>query len=150
MNVLFKRPGKLHPGQLSLLWSGISLSVRIAHREIHPELRVFERMCIIGQHRWNHHVVLAIQLESIVAISNARKLAKAGVDYVAFGPTDLTFSLESHPEYPLQTVDDCMRNVAEQLKGSGIRLGMAVMTEPEARDKYLEMGITVFQEAPRP
>ena len=99
---------------------------------------------------WNSHVVLAIQLESIEAISNARQLAAPGVDYVAFGPTDLTFSLEGHPEYPLPTVDACMRNVAEQLLGSGARLGMAIMTEPGERDKYLEMGITVFQEAPRP
>jgi 2-dehydro-3-deoxyglucarate aldolase/4-hydroxy-2-oxoheptanedioate aldolase len=98
---------------------------------------------------WNNYVVLAIQLESIEAISNARKLAKPGVDYVAFGPNDLLFSLEGHPEYPLQTVDDCMLNVAKQLKGSGIRLGMAVTTVPEERNKYLEMGITIFQEAAR-
>jgi 2-keto-3-deoxy-L-rhamnonate aldolase RhmA len=90
-----------------------------------------------------------MQLESIEAISNARKLAKAGVDYLAFGPNDLNFSLEGHPEYPLRTVDDCMRNVAAQLKGSGVRLGMAVTTKPGERDKYLEMGITLFQEAPR-
>jgi hypothetical protein len=43
-----------------------------------------------------------------------------------------------------------MRNVAQQLEGSGVRLGMAVMTEPEEREKFLEMGITVFQEGPRP
>jgi hypothetical protein len=42
-----------------------------------------------------------------------------------------------------------MRNVAEQLQGTGVRLGMAVMTEPEERGKYLDMGITVYQEAPR-
>lgn len=42
-----------------------------------------------------------------------------------------------------------MRNVAEQLRGTGIRLGMAVTTIPDERDPYLDMGITVFQEAPR-
>ena len=98
---------------------------------------------------WNQHVVLAIQFESIEAISNARRLAKPGVDYVAFGPNDLSFSLESHPDYPLKTVDACMKNVAEQLQGTGIRLGMAVTTEPDERDKFLEMGITLFQEAPQ-
>ena len=97
---------------------------------------------------WNNYAVLAIQFESVEAISNARKLVKPGVDYVAFGPNDLQFSLEGHPTYPLQTVDDCMRNVAEQLKDREIRLGMAVVTVPEERDKYLEMGITLFQEAP--
>ncbi len=99
---------------------------------------------------WNNYVVLAIQLESVEAIDNARALARPGIDYVAFGPSDLSFSLEGHPEYPRRTVDECMRYVAEQLDGSGIRLGMAVTTEPDARDKYLAMGITVFQEAPRP
>ncbi len=96
---------------------------------------------------WNDYVVLAIQLESVEAISNARRLAKNGVDYVAFGPTDLRLSLAGHPNYPLQTVDACMQNVAEQLQGTGIRLGMAVTTVPEERDKYLEMGITIFQQS---
>ena len=59
---------------------------------------------------------------------------------------DLTFSLEGHPSYPLQTVEDCMRNVAEQLKGTGIRLAMGTGTKPGERDKYLEMGVTLFQE----
>jgi 2-keto-3-deoxy-L-rhamnonate aldolase RhmA len=98
---------------------------------------------------WNTYVVLAIQFESVEAISNARRLAKRGVDYVAFGPNDLQFSLEGHPNYPLQTVDECMINVAEQLQGTGIRLGMAVTTTPDERGKYLDMGITIFQEAPQ-
>ena len=98
---------------------------------------------------WNNHVVLAIQFESIEAISNARALAKPGVDYVAFGPNDLRFNLEAHPNYPLQTVDACMQNVAEQLAGTGIRLGMAVTTNPDERQKFLDMGITVFQEDPQ-
>ena len=77
---------------------------------------------------WNTHVVLAMQLESVQAISKARTLAKPGVDYLAFGPNDLTFNLEATHSIPLRTVDDCMRNVAEQLQGTGIRLGMAVTT----------------------
>ncbi len=76
-------------------------------------------------------------------------LAKPGVDYVAFGPSDLSFDLESHPEYRFRTTDDCTRYVAEQLAGTGLRLGMAIVTEPEERGKYLEMGLTVFQETPR-
>jgi 4-hydroxy-2-oxoheptanedioate aldolase len=97
---------------------------------------------------WNRRSVLAIQFETVDAISNAGKLAKAGVDYVAFGPNDLLFDLEGHPGYPLRTVDACMRNVNEQLRGSGIRLGMAVPTRPGQREKFLEMGITIFQEDP--
>ena len=85
--------------------------------------------------------------ESIEASSRARILARTGVDYVAFGPNDLSFNLESHPQYPLQTVDACMRNVAEQLQGTEVRLGMAVTTTRDQRDPYLDMGIPVFQEA---
>jgi 2-keto-3-deoxy-L-rhamnonate aldolase RhmA len=91
-------------------------------------------------------VVLGIEIESVEAVTNIQKLAKPGVSVVTFGPNDLSFSLEAHPEYPLQTVDDCMRNVAAQLQDTGIRLAMGTGTKPEERDKYLEMGITLFQE----
>lgn len=95
---------------------------------------------------WNAYVVLTIQLESVQAISNASHLARPGVDVIAFGPNDLEFSLEAHPEFPLRTVDDCMRNVAAQVAGTGVRLSMAIPTLPEERAKFLEMGVTVFQE----
>ena len=94
---------------------------------------------------WNEYVVLGIQAESVEAVSNIRKLAKPGVSVVTFGPNDLRFSLEDHPEYPLRTVEDCMRNVAAQLDGSGIRLAMGTATRPEERDEYLQMGVTLFQ-----
>ncbi|MDP8922760.1 MAG: aldolase/citrate lyase family protein [Chloroflexota bacterium] len=99
---------------------------------------------------WNQHVVLSVQIESIEAVENARALAKPGIDYLAFGPNDLTFDLQRHPEYRFRTADDCMQYVADQVRGSGIRLGMAVITEPEERQKYLDMGLTMFQETPRP
>ncbi len=95
---------------------------------------------------WNDYVILAIQVESVEAVTNIRKLAKPGVSVVTFGPRDLRFSLEAHPKYPLQHVDDCMRNVAAQLKGTDVRLAMGTSTVPQERDKYLEMGITLFQE----
>ena len=38
-----------------------------------------------------------------------------------------------------------MRNVAAQLAGTGISLAMGTGTSPEERDKYLEMGFTLFQ-----
>ena len=98
---------------------------------------------------WNDFAVLGIQLESVDAISNAHSFAKSGVDYFAFGPNDLRFNLEGHPNYPIQDVDDCMRNVAEQVQGTGVRLGMHVTTEPEERGKYLDIGITIFQEVPQ-
>ena len=73
---------------------------------------------------WNDYAILAIQVESVEAVTNIRKLAKPGVSVVTFGPNDLSFSLEDHPDYPLRTVDDCMRNVAAQLAGTGISLAM--------------------------
>ena len=95
---------------------------------------------------WNDYVVLAIQVESVEAVSNIRKLAKPGVSVVTFGPNDLSFSIEDHPGFPLRTVDECMANVADQLKGSGVALAMGTPTAPEERGKYLEMGFTLFQE----
>jgi 2-keto-3-deoxy-L-rhamnonate aldolase RhmA len=98
---------------------------------------------------WNQHVVLAVQIESIAAVENARALAKPGVDYLAFGPSDLGFDLRRHPEHRLRTTDECTRYVAEQVRGTGVRLGMAIVTEPEERQKYIDMGLTMFQESPR-
>lgn len=94
---------------------------------------------------WNDYVLLGIQVESVEAVTNIRKLAKPGVSVVTFGPNDLSFSLEDHPEFPLRTVDECMRNVADQLAGTGIRIAMGTPTKPEERGKYLEMGVTLFQ-----
>ena len=94
---------------------------------------------------WNDYVILAIQVESVEAVSNIRKLAKPGVSVVTFGPNDLSFSLEDHPEFPLREVNACIRNVAAQLAGSDIRLAMGTATTPEEREEYLEMGITLFQ-----
>ena len=97
---------------------------------------------------WNNYVVLSIQVESVEAVTNISKLAKPGVSVVTFGPNDLSFNMEGHVGYPLTSVDDCMRNVAAQLDGTGIRLAMGTGTKPEERDKYLEIGITMFQEDP--
>ena len=78
---------------------------------------------------WNNYVILSIQVESVEAVTTISKLAKSGVSVVT-------------------SVDDCMRNVAAQLDGTGIRLAMGTGTKPEERDKYLEIGITMFQEDP--
>ncbi len=95
---------------------------------------------------WNEYVIVGIQVESVEAVTNVAKLAKPGISVVTFGPNDLSFSLEGHPSYPLQNVDDCMRNVHAQLQGTGIRMAMGTATKPSERDKYLEIGITLFQE----
>lgn len=97
---------------------------------------------------WNENAILSIQVESVEAVTNIQKLAKPGVSVVTFGPNDLSFNMEGHTGYPLTNVDDCMRNVVAQLDGTGIRLAMGTGTKPGERDKYLEMGITMFQEDP--
>ncbi len=96
---------------------------------------------------WNRYGVLWLQLESVEAVTNARLLAKEGVDCVSFGKADLLFRLESHPEYPLRTVDDCVRNVVSQLKSSGVAVGFT-SGSPAESDRYAAMGVTVFLEGP--
>jgi 2-keto-3-deoxy-L-rhamnonate aldolase RhmA len=97
---------------------------------------------------WGEYGVLWMQIESISAVTNARKFAKAGVDCLSFGPADLTFSIEGHAQHPFQTVDDCVRHVAEQLADTSIAVCYRNGT-PDTRAKYAEMGVTVFLEHPR-
>ncbi|MBN9315659.1 MAG: hypothetical protein J0I99_07975 [Devosia sp.] len=99
---------------------------------------------------WNDTGVLGLQLESVDAIINARLLAKSGVHYVSFGPNDLQLSLDAHPHFPLRSVEACMQHVAQQLQGTGIPLGIAVGLTPAERQKYVDIGLTVFQEFPKP
>ncbi len=97
---------------------------------------------------WNDYVIVSIQCESVECLTNIRKLAKPGVSVVTFGPNDLELNIGDHPSYPIQTVEDAMRNVAEQLKGTNIRVAMGTPTKPEDREPYLKMGVTLFQENP--
>jgi hypothetical protein len=66
---------------------------------------------------------------------------------VTFGPNDLEFSLDLHPEYPLRTVHACMENVAKQLQGSGIRIAMGTISRPDERQTYRDLGVTIFMAA---
>lgn len=94
---------------------------------------------------WNNYGMLWMQIESIEAVTNARKLAKNGVDCLSFGPTDLTFSIESHPNHALQTVDDCVKYVAKELEGSPTAICFR-NGNSNTRQKYADMGVTVFLE----
>ncbi|MDP6118605.1 MAG: aldolase/citrate lyase family protein [Planctomycetota bacterium] len=95
---------------------------------------------------WNESGVLWMQVESVAAVTQAHRLAKPGVDCLSFGPTDLTFSLESHPKPPFKDVDDCVRFVAEQLAGSPVAVCHRI-GGPENREKYIDMGVTVLLES---
>jgi 2-keto-3-deoxy-L-rhamnonate aldolase RhmA len=97
---------------------------------------------------WNTHGVLWMQIESLRAVTGARKFLKPGVDCLSWGPADLSFDREAHPEHPLKTDDDCIRHVVKLLEGTGVGL-MVRSYDPNLRDKYREMGATVLVEAPK-
>jgi 2-keto-3-deoxy-L-rhamnonate aldolase RhmA len=94
---------------------------------------------------WNQTVLLSIQIESVETVTNIARLVRPGITHVTWGPNDLEFSLELHPEFPLRTVEACMENVAEQLQGSGIRIAMGTATSADERQKYRGLGVTIFQ-----
>jgi 4-hydroxy-2-oxoheptanedioate aldolase len=97
---------------------------------------------------WNATVLLSIQIESVQTVTNIARLIRPGITHVTFGPNDLEFSLDLHPSYPLQTVEACMQNVAEQLQGSGLRIAMGTTTTPDERQKYRDLGVTIFMGVP--
>ena len=71
---------------------------------------------------WNKNGVLCLQIETVQRVSNARQLAKPGVDCLTWRPADLSFDLEAHPAFPFQTSDDCVRHALKQLEGTGIKV----------------------------
>ena len=97
---------------------------------------------------WNDRGILWMQIESLRSVTGARRLAKQGVDCLSWGPADLSFDRESHPEHPLQTDDDCVAHVVKVLEGTGTRL-MVRSYDPGLREKYQDMGVTVLLEAPK-
>ncbi|MEE2710618.1 MAG: aldolase/citrate lyase family protein [Gemmatimonadota bacterium] len=96
---------------------------------------------------WNEYGVLCMQLESIPAVTNVRKLAKPGVDFFTFGPNDLRYNIEAHPNHPFGSVDDCVRHVVDQLDDSEAQVLFRNYTRDE-RHKYIDMGVTMFLENP--
>jgi 2-keto-3-deoxy-L-rhamnonate aldolase RhmA len=98
---------------------------------------------------WNNHVIVSVQIESIRAVESAAALAVPGIDYLAWGPNDLGLDLKRNPGYHLKTSDECTKYVWDRVKNQGIKMGMAILTEPDERQKYIDMGMTMFQEAPR-
>ena len=94
---------------------------------------------------WAETGVLWLQLESVEAVTKARRLAMPGVDCLSFGPADLSFSLEAHPQHPFKTVDDCVQHVVDQLKDSPTAVCFRSY-ERELRQKYIDMGVTVLLE----
>ena len=88
-------------------------------------------------------------MESIQAVSNALQLAKAGVDCLTWGPNDLLYDIEAHPQHPFRTVDDCVQHVLKQLEGTNIRINFRSY-DFNLRNKYIDMGVTMLMESPKP
>jgi len=72
---------------------------------------------------WNANGILVVQLESVDAILNVRKLARPGVDLLAFGAADLGLSIEAHPKSPFASFEECHAFVVEQCADLDIKVG---------------------------
>ena len=94
---------------------------------------------------WNATVLLSIQIESVETVRNIARLVRPEITHVTWGPNDLEFSLEKHSDPALNSVEACMRHVAKQLEGSGIRMSMGTASMPEERQTFREIGVTIFQ-----
>lgn len=97
---------------------------------------------------WNETGFLSIQMESLRAVTTANKLAIEGVDCLTWGPNDLLYDIEAHPNHPIQTVDDCVKHVLEQLHGTQTRISFRSY-DHNLRNKYIDMGVTVLMEHPK-
>ena len=88
---------------------------------------------------WAGTGVLWLQVESLNAVTGARRLARPGVDCLSVGPADLGFDIESNPGHPLKTVDDCHRHLIEQLDGYAAAACLRAYSREEL-DRYRDMG----------
>jgi 2-keto-3-deoxy-L-rhamnonate aldolase RhmA len=84
-----------------------------------------------------------MQIESLSAIMRAREMAELGADVLSWGPNDLTFNRESHPDHPLKTDDDCIKQVITSLQGTETTLCLRTYGEEQIA-KYSEFGATMF------
>lgn len=97
---------------------------------------------------WNSFGVIWLQIESIEATTRAHLWAKdLRVDCVSIGPTDMTYNIKSHPNHELQSVDDCIGYMGKALADTHVKICHRNRT-PDTREKYAEMGVTVFLERP--
>ena len=96
---------------------------------------------------WNQAGMLWLQVESVRAVTSAYSLAMDGIDCLSFGPTDLGMDLKHNPHPELESVDDCVRHVCRALQGTGTAVCFRNGT-PDTREKYADMGVTVFLERP--
>ncbi len=104
--------------------------------------------CLTYAAWWNETGVLCLQMETIRAVTNARQLAKPGIDCLTWGPADLSFDLEAYPGHPFRTVEDCLRHVIQQVEATDTKINFRSY-DPALRNKYIDMGVTVLMERPK-
>ena len=56
--------------------------------------------------------------------STPENLPNPGVDMLMFGANDLGFSLETYPNPPFSTVEECFQHVVEQMEGTQVKVGV--------------------------
>jgi 2-keto-3-deoxy-L-rhamnonate aldolase RhmA len=71
---------------------------------------------------WNGTGMLGFQIETLRAALNVRNLVKPGVDWISWGPGDMSFDLERHSNAPFKTLTEVHSFVIEQLKGFDVRV----------------------------
>lgn len=92
---------------------------------------------------WNSHGILWMQLESVAAVVQARDMADAGAHVLSWGPNDLAFDREAHPDHFLKTDDDCIQHVLEALNETQTALCLRTYSQQQL-DRYAQMGATMF------
>jgi 4-hydroxy-2-oxoheptanedioate aldolase len=71
---------------------------------------------------WNSNGLLGFQIETLRAALNVRNIVKPGVDWISWGPGDMSFDLERHSNSPFKTLKEVHSFVLDQLKGFDVRL----------------------------
>jgi 4-hydroxy-2-oxoheptanedioate aldolase len=71
---------------------------------------------------WNGNGLLGFQIETLRAALNVRNIVKPGVDWISWGPGDMSFDIERHSNSPFKTLEEAHRYVIEQLKGYDVRV----------------------------
>ena len=92
---------------------------------------------------WNDHGILWMQIESLRGIDQVKEMSEAGADIFSWGPNDLAFDREAHPDHRLKTDDDCINHVLKALEGTGSTLCLRTYGDDQI-ERYEQMGATMF------
>ena len=71
---------------------------------------------------WNGNALLGCQIETLRAALNVRNLVKPGLDWISWGPGDMSFDIERHANSPFKNLAEAHEFVIEQLKGYDVRV----------------------------